>query len=146
MSPSCIPVNSQYFTMKKHLNAIGRGAYSYDSRHDILFFKIKERDYSTSLEFDELVIDMDTEGFIMGIRLFDASQILRLDKESLSKIQGFEFSARAESGVISVQLPGSPPAGVPIPSSRDRISSAKRRERLRTPKCCARSLNLDFSL
>ena len=92
------------FHHEKHLNAIGRGAYSYDSRHDILFFKIKERDYSTSLEFDELVIDMDTEGFIMGIRLFDASQILRLDKESLSKIQGFEFSARAESGVISVQL------------------------------------------
>jgi uncharacterized protein YuzE len=88
----------------RHLDAKGKGEHSYDYRNDMLLFKIRNRDYQKSIDFDNIIIDIDTEGFITGIRVFDASKVFNLSKLALSKIQQFEFNARAEDKVISVQL------------------------------------------
>ena len=90
--------------MAKQLNAKGKGEYSYDYRNDILLFKIKGRDYLKSIEFDNIVIDIDTEGYITGIRIIDASKVLKLSKLALAKISNFEFSAKVESKVVTIQL------------------------------------------
>ena len=60
---------------ERHLNAIGKGQLLYDSKHDILTFKIKDRDYKMSVEFQNFTIDIDTENFVTGIRIFDASKV-----------------------------------------------------------------------
>ena len=54
---------------KRHLDAKGKGEYDYDYRNDILLFKIKDRNYLKSLEFENLVIDFDDKGFITGLRI-----------------------------------------------------------------------------
>ena len=41
----------------KHLEA--EGEMDYDFANDILFFKVKDRDYNFSLEFQNMVIDID---------------------------------------------------------------------------------------
>ena len=88
----------------KHLNAPGKGEYSYDYRNDILLFKIIDRNYAMSIEFDNFVVDIDEKGFITGLRIFDATQIFKLSKVTLNNLRSFEFHTRAENGVISVQL------------------------------------------
>ncbi len=88
----------------KHLKAPGKGEYSYDYRNDILLFKIRDRNYIISIEFDNFIVDIDEEGFITGLRIFDASQVFKLSKVVLSNLRSFEFHTRAENGVISVQL------------------------------------------
>ncbi len=88
----------------KHLNAKGKGEYSYDYRNDILLFKVKDRDYMKSLDFDNLVVDIDKEGFITGLRIFDASKIFRLQKLALKNLKNFEFSAKIEKRIVSIQL------------------------------------------
>lgn len=88
----------------KHLNAPGKGEYSYDYEHDILLFKIRNRNYAMSIEFDNFIVDIDEEGFITGLRIFDASQVFKLSKVALNNLKSFEFHTRAENGVISVQL------------------------------------------
>ncbi|MBI4451955.1 DUF2283 domain-containing protein [Candidatus Woesearchaeota archaeon] len=88
----------------RHLKAPGRGEYLYDYRNDILLFKIRDRNYAISVEFDNFIVDIDEEGFITGLRIFDASQIFKLSKVALNNLKSFEFHAKAENGVISVQL------------------------------------------
>ncbi len=89
---------------RKHLNAMGQGEQIYDYDNDTLLFKVKEREYDKSIDFDNFVIDIDTEGYIIGMRVFDASKIFKITKLGLKKIQGFEFNSRAEDKIITIQL------------------------------------------
>lgn len=88
----------------KHLNAKGLGIYNYDYENDLLLFKIKEREYTRSLDFGNLIVDIDKEGFITGLRIFDASEVFRMDKIALKKVKQFEFHTRVEDKVIEIQL------------------------------------------
>ena len=48
---------------EKHLDGTGKGEFLYDFTNDILMFKVKERDYKISAEFQNFVADIDTEAF-----------------------------------------------------------------------------------
>ncbi len=89
---------------KKHLDAKGDGVYDYDYKNDILSFKIRNREYLKSIDFGNLVVDIDKEGFITGLRLFDASDIFHLSKLALMKVKQFEFNTSVENKVIKIQL------------------------------------------
>ena len=54
----------------RHLEA--EGEMDYDYANDVLFFKIKDREYDFSIEFQNMVIDVDEEKFIVGIQIFEA--------------------------------------------------------------------------
>lgn len=88
----------------RHLDARGKGEYTYDFRNDILLFKIKNRDYAMSIEFENLIVDIDTQGYITGLRIFDASQLFKLSKLALSNVKIFEFNTKVENKVITIQL------------------------------------------
>ena len=80
------------------------GSCVYDKPHDILIFKIDDRNYQESLEFDEFVIDMDTEGHLTGIRIFDATRVLQLPADVLGRIRRFSFSAESRDSIITIRL------------------------------------------
>lgn len=88
----------------KHLDAKGKGEVDYDYKNDTLFFKIKKRAYQKSLDFGDLVLDVDSEGFITGIQIFEASKIFNMDKNALLKVRRWEFNTKVENKVITVQL------------------------------------------
>jgi len=88
----------------KHLDARGKGEVDYDYKNDTLFFKIKNRTYLKSLDFGNLVLDVDKEGFITGIQIFDASKLFKMEKDALLKVRSWEFNTKVENKVINVQL------------------------------------------
>lgn len=88
----------------RHLDARGKGEYTYDFRNDILLFKIKDRDYAMSIEFENLIVDIDKEGYITGLRIFDASQVFKLSKLALNNVKRFEFNTKVEDKIITIQL------------------------------------------
>ena len=88
----------------RHLDARGKGEYTYDYRNDILLFKIKDRDYTMSIEFENLIVDIDKKGYITGLRIFDASQVFKLTKPALNNVKRFEFNTKVENKVITIQL------------------------------------------
>ena len=89
---------------EKQLNALGKGEVIYDYENDLLSFKVKNRDYLKSIDFDNIVVDIDTEGFITGLRVFDATKIFKMEKLTLKNIKHFEFNAKVEDKIISLQL------------------------------------------
>ncbi len=90
--------------MDKHLDARGKGEFTYDYANDMLLFKVKDRDYGKSVDFDNIVVDFDKEGYITGLRVIDASKCFDLTKMALKGLQEFEFNSRVEDKVISIQL------------------------------------------
>lgn len=80
------------------------GEMDYDFVNDILFFKVKEREYDFSLEFQNMVIDIDNEKFITGIQIFNASEFLGIQKQYLRQIPKWQFRARINQGVVEIRL------------------------------------------
>jgi len=86
----------------RHLEA--EGEMDYDYVNDVLFFKIKNREYSFSIEFQNRVIDVDEEKFVVGIQIFNASKFLRLSKINLREISKWQFKTKIEDGIIELRL------------------------------------------
>lgn len=80
------------------------GEMDYDYADDILFFKVKNREYDFSIEFQNMVIDIDEEKFIVGIQIFGASKFLRMSKINLREIPKWQFKAKIEGGIIEFRL------------------------------------------
>ena len=89
---------------KRILDAKGKGEYVYDYKNDVMIFKIKDRDYDKSLEFENLIVDIDTEGYITGLRIFDATKVFNFESIVLHSIHNFEFNAEIEDNIINIRL------------------------------------------
>jgi len=89
---------------ERFLRAEGKGEYDYDFIHDIIFFKIRNREYVKSIELDNIVIDIDEEEFIVGIQIFEASEFLGLDKKLLLNIKNWKFEASVNEKRIIIKL------------------------------------------
>ena len=89
---------------QRRLYARGKGEFLYDYENDILTFKIKDRDYKMSVEFQNFAIDIDTENFVTGIRIFDVSKVLGFNKLLFRDIVHGKFNASIQDNVLSVQL------------------------------------------
>ncbi len=81
-----------------------KGEVDYDHKEDTLFFKIKDREYVKSIDFEDMVLDVDKEGFITGIQVFDVSKLFKLSKEALRNVKYTQFNTKVEKNVITVQF------------------------------------------
>jgi len=88
----------------KPRNLEAEGEMDYDYANDILFFKVKNREYNFSIEFQNMVVDIDKEKFVTGIQIFDASKFLRISKVNLREIPKWQFKAKIEEGIIELRL------------------------------------------
>jgi len=86
----------------KHLEA--EGEMDYDFVNDILFFKVADREYDYSIEFQNMVVDIDSDKFIVGIQILDASKFLRIDKAHLRKISKWRFEAKLQDKEFRIDL------------------------------------------
>jgi len=90
--------------MEKNRQLYEEGEMDYDYVNDILFFKVKKREYNRSLEFENMVIDIDSENFITGLQIFDASEFLQINRVNLRQIPNWKFQAYIGKGKIEVRL------------------------------------------
>ena len=67
------------------------GVYSYSYEDDILYVLSKARSYDVSVEVDELVFDLDKSGKVVGVEIFNASNILNLPKEALRNLRSLKL-------------------------------------------------------
>ena len=91
-------------TQDRILNATGKLKWEYDFTYDILTFHIKNRDYKMSVEVQNFIIDIDTEDFVIGVRVIDASKVFGLKKDILRNIVQSDFQSVVKDNVITVRL------------------------------------------
>ena len=81
-----------------------QGEADYDFEHDILFFKAKDRQYARSIEADNIVIDIDVHGFIIGVQVMNASAFFAVPKAALMRIPSWRMRAAIEQGHARVSI------------------------------------------
>ena len=86
----------------RKLNAPGECDYDY--KYDILFFKVKDRQYSRSIEIGNIVLDLDSENFLTGVQIFEASKFFEIDKIKLREIPKWNFEAKIVDNRIEVRI------------------------------------------
>ncbi|MEK6955112.1 MAG: DUF2283 domain-containing protein [Nanoarchaeota archaeon] len=88
----------------KNKNLNEKGESGYDYKNDILFFKAKDREYSKSIELNNLVIDIDANGYVTGLQIFEASRYLGITKDSLIKVPKWQLKTLVNDNIIEIRL------------------------------------------
>ena len=86
----------------KQLNV--KGEVDYDYKNDILFFKAKEREYKRSIEMNNIILDVDKEGFITGLQIIEASKYLNISKDNLLKIPKWNLNTVVDNKILEIRL------------------------------------------
>src|SRR3989344_1548954 len=89
---------------EKRLDGTGKGEFLYDFTNDILMFKVKDRDYKISAEFQNFVADIDTEGLVRGTGVFEPSGEFGIEKKTWKNIVKWRFDTFIEEGMITIRL------------------------------------------
>ncbi|MAG61151.1 hypothetical protein CL619_05160 [archaeon] len=85
-------------------NLSGKGKFTYNHKDDVLLFKILDRDYDYSVEFKNFVADVDVDGFVSGIRIFDASKVFGMAKYALRSIKNWTFEVSIEKNMVTIKF------------------------------------------
>jgi uncharacterized protein YuzE len=81
-----------------------KGEFIYDYKYDILTFKVRDRAYKTSFEFENFVIDIDKHNYVTGIRIFDVSTVSGIDKYVFKNLLHGEFKASIKDNIVTVRI------------------------------------------
>lgn len=87
---------------QRHLEK--EGECDYDYLNDVLFFKVKDRDYAKSIELDNVVVDVDEEDFVVGAQIFNSSELFGLPKETLRNVRNWRFEASVDQNRLEIKL------------------------------------------
>lgn len=87
---------------ERQLNADGE--CDYDFKYDTLFFKVKNRTYLKSVEAGNFILDIDSESFLTGVQIPDASKLLGIDKIKLRDIPKWSFQGKIKDGIMEMSL------------------------------------------
>ena len=85
----------------------------YDFEEDLLYLYNEDKKSKGSIEFGELIVDLQKRGEIVGLEIFEASKYLseltnkKISKEGLKKIEkaAFSFSTKKGTTIIKIMLP-----------------------------------------
>jgi len=82
----------------------------YDSDEDLLYLYNTNKKSKGSIEFGDLIVDLEKKGEIVGLEIFGASKYLseltnrRITKQSLKKIEKANFSFITKKGTIIIKI------------------------------------------
>ncbi|PIU21244.1 MAG: hypothetical protein COT15_03150 [Candidatus Diapherotrites archaeon CG08_land_8_20_14_0_20_34_12] len=97
----------------------------YDAEEDLLYLYNENKKSKGSIEFGDLIVDLEKQGTIVGLEIFEASKYLseltnkKITKEILDKMQKTTISFVTKKGttIIKISLPiekGEVPATIAI--------------------------------
>ncbi|MDD5163357.1 MAG: DUF2283 domain-containing protein [Candidatus ainarchaeum sp.] len=82
----------------------------YDFEEDLLFLYDENKKSKGSIEFGELVVDLEKNGKIVALEIFDASKYFtdltdrKITRQMLSKIENASFSCIEKKGTVFVKI------------------------------------------
>jgi len=132
-----------------------KGEYIYYPKEDNLKLKIKDKkeNYSILLRSKfcksepgegDIILNIDSEGFVIGISFLEASQIFKISKDSLEKIKKYEYQAKIIKKSISIKVEIEAEQNNKSITKKFSIKSKTREERETEVDCSMISYGLGF--
>jgi uncharacterized protein YuzE len=90
--------------MKEEKSVTAAAKYDYDSLNDTFYTHPLDRDYSSSMMMDDIIIDMDAERRITGIEVLNASKKFGVSKYEMLHPMQLSFTIDIDDGKIILSL------------------------------------------
>jgi len=81
-----------------------KGEHNYRFEDDILFIRPLSRDYSSSVQLENFILDLDAEGKIVGIELFNASKLFNIPKAFLKNILKGNVQIVVDNNILRIEI------------------------------------------
>lgn len=84
--------------------------FDYDTENDLLYLYNPKKKSKGSIEFGELIIDLEKKGGIAGIEIFDASKYLseltnkKITKKALKNLEKASLSYSVKKGTVMIRI------------------------------------------
>ena len=88
----------------------GKFRFDYDAENDLLYLYNPAKKSRGSIEFGDLIIDLEKKGGIAGIEIFGASKYLseltgrRITKRALKALENASVSHSARNGTVMIKI------------------------------------------
>ena len=88
----------------------GKFRFDYDAENDLLYLYNPAKKSKGSVEFGELIIDLEKKGGIAGIEIFGASKYLseltnkRISKRALKNLENASVSHSSRNGTVMIKI------------------------------------------
>lgn len=82
----------------------------YSFEDDLLYLYNENKKSNGSIEFGDLIVDLEKKGEVVGLEIFDASKYLseltskKISKQNLKKIEKASFSFTSKKGTILIKI------------------------------------------
>src|SRR3989338_780496 len=76
----------------------------YDEEEDILFLSKKGKKVKASIDIGDFIIDVSTDGFVIGIEILNASKNLNLTERQLASLQEASMAVTYKPNYVFIYL------------------------------------------
>ena len=79
-------------------------SFEYDYLEDTSFFNTNYRNYKESILFEDLVFDLNDDGKVIGIEIFNTSKLLHTKKAFLNRVKTLRFEVHIDKENIEFSI------------------------------------------
>lgn len=79
-------------------------AADYDAQNDSFFVYSKEAKYKSSIDLDDIILDIDEDNSIMGVEILDISAKFGISKYDVQNYRRLDVTIEITEKIIDVQL------------------------------------------
>lgn len=76
----------------------------YDSENDNLFFKSRSREYKSSIDFNNIILDIGIDGIPVGAEILNASKLFNVPKSAIKNIITFRAEFYVSEEIIKINF------------------------------------------
>ncbi len=76
--------------------------WDYDPKRDIAFIYSHDYDYQESIKLKNMTLDLNPQGKVVALEIFNSSKSLEVEKKSLTTPEDFLIEISAENRIITV--------------------------------------------
>ena len=90
--------------MQENLKTIPIDTFDYDFENDSLFFIYKGVDYESSIDIDDIILDLGVDGSPVGAEILHASKQFNVPKTAIKNLKNFKAEISISEKTIEIKF------------------------------------------
>ena len=90
--------------MKEKINTYPIDIFDYDFENDSLFFNYKGVEYESSIDIDNIILDLGVDGSPVGAEILHASKLFKVPKTAIKNLKNFKAEISISEKTIEIKF------------------------------------------
>ncbi len=90
--------------MPEKINTYPIDIFDYDFENDSLFFNYQGIDYESSIDIDNIILDLGVDGSPVGAEILHASELFNVPKTAIKNLKNFKADISISEETIEIKI------------------------------------------